>query len=180
MKISLNNGLGHAAVLVAALSLGTAPGAVAAAEVKVGFVNVPRVLDRAPQAEAARKRIEEEFAPRDRELLASQRRVRGEEDRLVKNGAIMSASERQKLESEIRAFKRGLRRNQEEFREDLNLRKSQELAKLQRKVREVIQAMAKAEQYDLIVTDGVVFAGGRVDMTKRVIDQLNGEFKSSN
>lgn len=151
----------------------------ASAEVKVGFVNVAKVLELAPQAEAARNRIEKEFAPKDRELLEQQKDVRGLEDRLVKNAAVLSESERQRNENEIRATKRELRRAQDEFREDLNLRRSQELSKLQQKVTEVIQALAKAEQYDLIVSDGVIFAGSRVDITDKILERLRADFKSS-
>jgi len=151
----------------------------AAAEVKVGFVNVAKVLELAPQAEAARNRIEREFAPKDRELLEQQKDVRGLEDRLVKNAAVLSEVERQRQETDIRASKRELRRAQDEFREDLNLRRSQELSKLQQKVTEVIQTLAKAEKYDLIVSDGVIFAGERVDITDMILEQLRADFKSS-
>ena len=151
----------------------------ASAEVKVGFVNVAKVLELAPQAEAARNRIEREFAPKDKELLQQQKEVRGLEDRLVKNAAVLSEAERQRQEGEIRASKRDLRRAQDEFREDLNLRRSQELSKLQQKVTEVIQALAKAENYDLIVSDGVIFAGQRVDITDMILERLRADFKSS-
>jgi outer membrane protein len=151
----------------------------ASAEVKVGFVNVARVLELAPQAEAARTRIEKEFAPRDRELLQQQKDVRSLEDRLVKNAAVLSEAERQRKETDIRASKRELRRAQDEFREDLNLRRSQELSKLQQTVTEVIQTLAKAEKYDLIVSDGVIFAGKRVDITDKILERLRANFKSS-
>lgn len=160
-----------------ALQLSPAP---VLAQVKVGFVNISKVLDKAPQAESARERIEKEFAPRDRELLNQQKEIRAMEDKLVKDGAVMSATERQRQESEIRSLKREIRRLQDEFREDLNLRRSQELSKLQRKVTEVIQELAKAEAYDLIVTDGVIYAGERVDITEKIIGRLNAEFKSGN
>jgi outer membrane protein len=151
----------------------------ASAEVKVGFVNVAKVLELAPQAEAARTRIEKEFAPRDRELLQQQKDVRSLEDRLVKNAAVLSEAERQRKETDIRASKRELRRTQDEFREDLNLRRSQELSKLQQTVTEVIQTLAKTEKYDLIVSDGVIFAGKRVDITDRILERLRANFKSS-
>ena len=150
-----------------------------AADVKVGFVNVAIVLDQAPQAAHARARIEREFAPRDREILAQQQQIRTLEDKLVKNAAVLSTSERERQEAELRQLKRELRRSQEEFREDLNLRRSQELSALQRMVTEVIQDMARGEKYDLIVTDGVVFAGDRVNITKRVIERLKSDFKDS-
>ena len=167
-----------AGLLAAAASF--LPSTACGEELKVGFVNVPRVMDAAPQAEAARNRIDEEFAPRDRDLLLLQRELNEAEDRLVKNSAIMSSGERTKLEEEIRGLRRELRRSQEEFREDLNLRRSQELSRLQRKVTEVIQSLARAEAYDVILTDGVVFAGERVDITGKVIDRLKAESESTN
>lgn len=149
-----------------------------AAELKVGFVNVPKVMDAAPQAEAARARIDNEFAPRDRELVALQRKLNEREQHLLKNSAIMSSNELTKLEDEVRHLRRELRRSQEEFREDLNLRRSHELSKLQREITAVIQLLAGAESYDLILTDGVVFAGERVDITEEVIDRLRVESAS--
>lgn len=150
-----------------------------AADFKVGFVNVAIVLDQAPQAAQARARIEREFAPRDREVLGQQQQIRTLEDSLVKNAAVLSTSERERQEAELRQLRRELRRSEEEFREDLNLRRSQELSALQRMVTEVIQAMARAEEYDLILTDGVVFVGDKVNITTRVIERLKSDFKES-
>ncbi len=162
-----------------ALAVGALGAPAASAEIKFGFVNVARVLELAPQAESARNRIEREFAPKDRELLQQQKDVRGLEDRLVKNAAVLSDVDRQRQETEIRSSKRELRRAQDEFREDLNLRRSQELSKLQQKVTEVIQTLAKAEKYDLIISDGVIFAGQRVDITDMILERLRADFKKS-
>lgn len=170
----------RAAARVGLLGLMLGHGVVAAAaDFKVGFVNVAIVLDQAPQAAQARARIEREFAPRDREILSQQQQIRALEDKLVKNVAVLSTTERERQEADLRQLKRELRRSQEEFREDLNLRRSQELSALQRMVTEVIQDMARSEEYDLIITDGVVFAGDRVNITTRVIERLKSVFNES-
>ena len=176
MKQSRLKSLSRAGLI---LAVGMFAAQAASAQVKVGFVNVAKVLELAPQAEAARSRIEREFAPKDRELLQQQKDVRSLEDRLVKNAAVLSEAERQRKETEIRAAKRDLRRAQDEFREDLNLRRSQELSKLQQKVTQVIQILAKAEKYDLIVSDGVIFAGERVDITDKILERLRADVKST-
>jgi outer membrane protein len=169
MNTPLNKSVTLRAVLLVALLCGGAP---ASAQMKVGFVSVNKILDDAPQAQAASKRIEREFAPRDRSIIAQQKELRAMEDKLVKNAAVMSATERQRQESEIRALRREIRRLRDEFQEDLNLRRSQELSKLQRKVVEVIRKLAESENYDLIVGDGVIYAGKRVDITDKVIQRL--------
>ena len=147
----------------------------APAPMKIGFVNVTRVLEVAPQAVAAQNRINEEFAPRDEELVEMQRRLRERENALLDATLEMSASERSHRDAEIRSMKRELRRAQEEFREDLGVRRSEELSKLQRQVAQTIREMAEREAYDLVLSNGVVYAGARVDLTDAVIELLDSD-----
>jgi outer membrane protein len=157
------------AAFACVLLLGTGA---AHAQLKLGFVNVPRVLDQAPQARAADERLEKEFGPRDSEIVKMKRDLVAQNDKLAKNAAVMSAAERQRQESDLRQMRREIRRLEDEFREDVNLRRSQELGKLQRLVVEVIQNLAKAEKFDLIISDGVIYAGDAVDITEKVIARL--------
>jgi len=150
-----------------------------AAEIKIGFVNAAQVLEQAPQADAARKRLEKEFSPRDKKLVSAQKKVRKLEEKLTRDGAIMSESERRKLERDILAQKRELKRAQEEFREDLNIRRNEAFDKLRRRVFEVINDIAKSEKYDLVVSDGVVYATDRVDITSKVVARLQNEFAAA-
>ena len=149
-----------------------AAGPVLAADLKVGFVDVSRVLDQSPQAEEARQRIQAEFAPIDQEILRLQRELRALEEQLLRDGTVMANADRMRLERDVLSRKRDLRRNQEEFREDLNLRRNQELQKLQRQVVLAIRAMAKSEGFDLVISDGVLFASERVDITGTVLERL--------
>ena len=150
-----------------------------AAELKVGFVNAAKVLEQAPQADAARAALEKEFSPRDKSLLKLQKEMRKLESRLTRDGAIMSESERRKLERDIVSRKRDIKREQEEFREDLNIRRNESFDKLRRRVYEVIVDIAKKEKYDLVVSDGVVYAASRIDITDKVVARLKQEFKQS-
>ncbi len=146
------------------------------AEVKVAFVNTPRVVEQAPQADAARNRLQQEFAPREGELGAAQSKLKGLEEKLGRDGAVMSDEERRKLEREILAQQRELKRARDEFTEDLNIRRNEEFGRLQRQVAEVIVGLAKENSYDLILENGVVFASTRVDITDQVIDRLKKEY----
>ena len=162
--------------LAAALAWAVA-GPALAADVKIGFVDVSRVLDQSPQAEEARQRIQAEFAPIDQEIVRMQRELLDLEEQLVRDGEVMASAERMRLEREVLLRKRKLRRTQEEFREDLNLRRNQELQRLQRQVVLAIRAMAKSEDYDLVLSDGVLFASERVDITGTVLERLVEEHK---
>ena len=148
---------------------------VAAQDIKIGAVNALRILEQSPQAEAAKQKIEKEFAPRDRQLVAKQKKVKGLEDKLAKDAAIMSESERKKLERDIVAEKRELRRQQDEFREDLNFRRNEEFAKIQKDILQTINEIAKSNGYDVILGEGVIFASPKVDLSNQVIEKLKSK-----
>jgi outer membrane protein len=174
-----NKRLGLLLGLCFGVCLSLAASAAVAAEIKIGFVNAAQVLEEAPQADAARKRLEKEFSPRDKKLVSAQKAVRKLEEKLTRDGAIMSESERRKLERDILSQKRELKRSQEEFREDLNIRRNEAFDKLRRRVFEVINAIAEAEKYDLVVSDGVVFANDRINITGKVVAKLKQEFAAT-
>lgn len=143
-----------------------------AQELKVGFVNASQLLEKAPQADAARTNLEKEFSPRDKRLVAEQKDLRLLEEKLTRDGAIMSDTERSKLERDILSGKRDLKRARDEFREDLSIRRNEELAKLQKLIVETIRLLAKEGEYDLVVTDGVLYASDRIDITTLVLEKL--------
>ena len=144
-----------------------------AAEVKLGFVSIAKILNSAPQAESASKRLEQELAPRQKGLVEAQKALRKEEEKLGKDGAVMSESQRRKLESEIRNQARELKRTSDEFREDFNLRRNEELGKFQKQVLDVINSVAKEDGFDLVVNDSAtLYASPQVDVTEKVLKRL--------
>lgn len=147
-------------------------GNVTAKELKIGFVNAVKVMEQAPQVSAANTRLEREFEPRQREIANGQREIKSLEDKLAKDGAIMSETQSRDMSRDIINKKRDLKRQQDEFREDYNIRRSEELDKLQKQIIEVIQAVAKEQSYDLILSDGVVWANDSIDMTDLVLKRL--------
>ena len=146
-----------------------------AEDYKIGYVNALRVLEQSPQAEAMRAQIEKEFAPRDKSLVADQKKLKEMEDRLSKDAAIMSESERSRLERDIINLRRDLKRTQDEFREDFTFRRNEEIAKIQKDIVEAINVVARDHGYDLILSEGVIYAGQKVDVTDLVIANLKGK-----
>jgi outer membrane protein len=84
----------------------------------------------------------------------------------------MSEADRRNKERDLANMTRDLQRSQREFREDLNLRKNEELASMQERANKVIQQIAVDEKFDLIVQEPVIYASPRIDITDRVIKAL--------
>ncbi|PPD43008.1 MAG: hypothetical protein CTY16_14225 [Methylobacter sp.] len=142
------------------------------ADLKIGFVNIPAVLEKAPQAEKAKKRLEQEFSPRDRQLVSQQKEIQSKEERMTRDGSVMGDAERSNLEKDIINKKRDAKRSQQEFSEDFNARRNEELGKLQRRIVEAIRAIAKDQNFDLLLTDGVIYASEKIDVTAQVQQKL--------
>jgi outer membrane protein len=143
-----------------------------AQELKIGYVNSDRVLREAAPAKAAQSKLEAEFGKREKELAEMGSRLKASSDKLEKDGPTLSESERTRRQRELVEQDREFQRRRREFQEDLNQRKNEELAAVIERANKVIRQIFEQEKYDLILQD-VVFAGPRVDITKKVIDALN-------
>lgn len=160
------------ATFATAALLAFACGAAAAADYKIGFVNTERLFREAAPAKRAQQKLEKEFANRDAELGKLAKQVRDLQASLDRDGATMSEGDRRNKERDLANLTRDLQRSQREFREDLNLRRNEELASIQERANKVIQQIAEAEKFDLILQDPVVFASQRIDITEKVIKAL--------
>jgi outer membrane protein len=143
------------------------------ADLKIGFVNIPAVLEKAPQAEKAKKRLEQKFSPRDKQLVAQGKEIQSMEEKMAKDASVMSDSEKANLEKEIQNKKRDAKRSQQEFSEDFNASRNEELGKLQRRIVEAVRGIASDEKYDLLLTDGVIYAKPEFDITAQVQKKLS-------
>ena len=150
----------------------------AAQEVKIGVVNIPVLLDRAPQTKAVMDALQEEFAPRQREFLAKQKELEDLAQKVQKDVAVMGESERRSAQDNLRELQREVQRLQAEFREDLDRRQNEELANLQRSLLKEVQDYAQAQGYDLVVGDGVLFASTAVNITEDVLRAVEASFQA--
>jgi len=158
-----------AALFIASLA---APGFAQGADYRIGFVNGERLFREAAPAKRAQQKIEKEFATRDAEIQKLSKQVRDMQALLEKDGVTMAEPERRSKERDLANMSRDLQRMQREFREDLNLRKNEELTAVQERANKVIQQIAIDEKFDLIIQEPVIYASPRIDITDRVVKAL--------
>lgn len=142
-----------------------------AAELKVGFLDAERVNRESAPAIRASKELEKEFAPRIQELQKMERQLKDAQAAQEKDAMTMSESERGRREQELARIGREFQRAQREYREDLNQRRNEKLADLFQRANRVIQQIAEAEKFDLIVQDAV-YRSPRLDITDKVLKAL--------
>jgi outer membrane protein len=158
------------AALLAATLLPIAAG-VSAAETKIGFVNTERVFREAAPAMKAQKKLEKEFAAREQELQKMAKQTKELQAHLEREGVTISESDRRNKERDLANLNRDFQRAQREFREDLNLRRNEELGAVHDRARKTIMEIAEKEKFDLVLEEAVYFSP-RIDITDRVLKAL--------
>jgi outer membrane protein len=156
-------------VLLAVLGVAASP---VLAQTKIGVVDYTRLMEESPQAKTALDAIRNEFAPKQRDLTNQQTALKSKEDKLQKDAATMTADQRTKTEKELRDGYRDLERKRQELQEDFNTRRNEEMSRLQRTLIEEVRTYAKAQNFDLVLADGVLFANPTLDITPAVLANL--------
>ena len=165
------------AVSFLAVSMGYAHQALAASDYRIAVVDPNRIVEQSPQYESARDALQREVEDRDRSLREQQEQISALQSRLERDGALMSESEIQRLQNDIRNRTRKLKYARDEFQEDFALRQNELRTKLVRQVQEVIVELAKEQKIDLILSEGLVYSNPRIDISELVIERLKQEFK---
>ena len=153
------------------VTLAAAPAA-ALAETRIGVVKLNMLFEEAPQAMALQRSLTEEFAPREREIRAKREELVAIEKRLEEGQDFISDEERRRLEQNFRDGQRDFQRAQNEFVEDLNLRRNERLGELQRLFITEIQSYGQAQGYDLVLVEGFIHASDTIDITRQVLQVL--------
>jgi outer membrane protein len=155
--------------LGAAVLSGTAP---ARAEMKIAVVDYGKLMEESPQAKAVSDALKNEFTPRQRDLQAQQASVKSKEDHLQKDGATMTQDQRARADKELRDGARDFARKQSELQDDFNARKNEEMSRLQRILIEEVRTYAKAQGFDLVIADGVIYSTPTLDITPAILTAL--------
>jgi len=149
-----------------------------AADYKIGYVNLAKILNESPSAKAAQKKLEQEFTPRNKKLEVKAKQIKKQKEKLKKESDIMSSEQIEALQRKILKGERDLQRDATEAQEDFKLRRRDELGKIESKLKEVILGIAESEKYDLILTNSdVTYASDKsnINITAKVLKKFNAK-----
>ncbi|HWY96992.1 MAG TPA: OmpH family outer membrane protein [Steroidobacteraceae bacterium] len=147
----------------------------ASAEIKIGYVDFQKLMSEAPQVKSTMQALQNEFGPRQRELLAMQNDLKARDEKLAKEGAIMAEADRAKAEKALRDQQREFSRKGGEFQDDLSTRKNEEIGKVQRYLLEEIRTYSSAQGFDLVLGEGVFYNKPQLDITAQVLEVLKSK-----
>ena len=143
------------------------------ADLRIGFVNFRRIMAAAPQRDEVNERLEREFGVERDALLQAQSELRDMERRLetIRHGDAYNELERQVINK-----RRDVSRRDSDYRDNINVRRNEEMAKLQKMIGDEILSHAKEAGYDIILNDiGVFYVSERADLSPLIIKRLQNK-----
>lgn len=146
---------------------------------RVGYVDMQRLIDNAPQTLAARERLKQEFDKRDAALKQEEARLAGLDQRVRQDAATLPPDQLTALRRQADALRRSVERTRQRLREEFNTRVDQELDRTWPIINEAVAEFAREQGYDLVVPSPVVYVSGRIDITDRVLERLKRDFSQA-
>ncbi len=148
--------------------------------IKIGTMDWQQLFAKAPQAEAAGKRLEKEFLGPKEKLDNKQKEFITKRDKLQRDKDVMSAHERSRKEKELVKMEQDLRRMDEEFRSDQTSRHREEMDEFIKTVRDVVEKISQEEKYDLVLPqESTLYISERIDITEKILDRLEKDAKEN-
>tara|TARA_Y100001970_G_C14143315_1_gene808431 strand:- start:789 stop:1298 length:510 start_codon:yes stop_codon:yes gene_type:complete len=144
------------------------------AEVKVGIVNLSRLLNEVPMYKDARQKIQKKFDPRARNLKTLEKEWNTLNDKYLKNESVMSDKEKKGLIDKIKGVENKLRSGQEKLQVDLEKTQREEFSKIEKVVNETITTYAEKNDFDIILRaeSTTLYAKKYINITQEIISKL--------
>ncbi len=146
------------------------------AEVKVGVVDLYRVLNESEEGKKAVNELQSMFDSRQKTLEEKQKKIQNLRDEYEKKKAVLSEEARKSKEDEIERLGRELQRTAADYQVELQKKQNEITQSMLKEIRQIINDFAKKEGYSLIlekVEQIVIYSTPEVDVTDKIIALFN-------
>ncbi len=139
-------------------------------EVNIGFVNIRKLMIEAPQLKEIKQVLTKEFEKRNLDLIATRELLTNLNSQY---NATKDKAKQKELEKKIEKNQKLLLQAQNSIKDDYNLRRNEELNKLQALIIKSVAAVSKEKSLDIVLNNtGIIYVNSRINITNLVLDKL--------
>lgn len=175
-KLPIRCALGGAAALLLALGAAAPLAAQGLADMKIAIIDTERILLTSETGKKALEELRGLQTAKEEEGTAMQSELEALRDRLTEGRLSLSDERIAEMEKEMEDRAIALRRFQDDANRDLNKKRDEILARVDRAVMPIINAYGQEGAYDLIFRkfeSGLIYANEGVDVTDEIIRRLD-------
>lgn len=142
-------------------------------DMKIGIVDVRQVLQNSPQVAEMQKKLQQQFADREKQLQTAQQQLQQDADKLSRDAAVMKPADRDALAKKAQAEQDNLRTMQMSMQKDLYAKQNEAMQTILNKMQDIISQIAKSKNLSMVITkDAVAYVANNVDVTQDVIAKM--------
>jgi outer membrane protein len=146
----------------------------AAAETRIGVVDLRQALFSSDDAQTFSQQLQRDFAGDEEKVRQAQEEARKLKDRLEKDGAMMNESERNKVAAEFQEKVQEFNFLKQRLDATVNQRKQQFLENARPEVDVAVKELLEEHDLDLILpSEAVVYVKPEMNLTSQLLDKLN-------
>ena len=160
------------------LIIGLSGLAYAQSAVKVGYIDLQRVIRESQAGKSARVSFEREFQEKRNIIEQKKQRLDSLKQEFLSQGTIKSEQGTKDKAEQIERLEKEYNRTRDDFRDELQRRDLELTQKILTELENVIKQIGDAEGYSLVFEKteaGIVFAGKGVDLTDRLIQAYDSK-----
>ncbi len=146
----------------------------ALAELRIGVVDLQKIMQTSEEVKILREKLEKEFKPRQNKLVAMEASVKKDIDNGTRDAAVMGAKEKDELKKKIEANRESLAKEGEEYQKALMEAQNAGMESLYSKMHAAIASVAESEKFTIILQkDATPYSEASLDITEKVLAQMD-------
>lgn len=160
-------------VALLCVSMGLQAASAPAAGIKIAVVDLQQVLQQAPQMAAANAQLKKQFEPQEQQIIAAQKKLKADSEKLQQSGPSMNKDDATKLQQTVMTDKTQLEQQFITFRQNLIAAHNKSMQTVIDQVNATIATIAKEGQYNIVLQkQGILYADQSYDITSQVVAAL--------
>ncbi|KTD24007.1 OmpH family outer membrane protein [Legionella maceachernii] len=143
------------------------------ADVKIGVVDLQKIMQTSNQMKSIQQKLEKDFKPRRDKLVAMEEGLKQDMEKFKRDSSVMSESQKKDLEKKILATQQTFEREGQQYQQELSTAHNEAMEDLYSKIRKAIAKVAETDKYDVVLQkDAAPFSSDKLDITDNVIKQI--------
>lgn len=140
---------------------------------KVGVLDVQKVMQNSPQVSAMQAKLKKQFAPQEKKITTAQKQLKADFGKYNRNKAVMKDADKKTLQKKILAEQSSLRDLQVKFQQQLIAAQRESMQSILKDIEDAVNDVAKDQKLDLVLTKAsVAYNNPDLDVTDKVIKKL--------
>ncbi|HEX6801525.1 MAG TPA: OmpH family outer membrane protein [Candidatus Binatia bacterium] len=152
--------------------------ATAQERVRIGFVDIQRVIGESQAGKRAKDRFQAQIKKAEADVIKERQDLERLRSDLDKKGPLLKDEERRNMEADFQKRSVNLQRTMNDYQQDLRQKENEMMADILKELEGVVSELGKSDKYTIILERSqILYSDQGTDITSKVIEAYNNRVK---